>query len=388
MTDIDFDELDKAVNSLMGTVATETLDDGEEPKTLSISTTLKPDEKPEYEKVGQVAKEIGEETLLTDDEKALEGIELDADTEDPSVTDEKSTDNDDDKKAEDVVEKIAPVAPVKRPQSGRFMDVVHPSSDMRSATAVVESGRSTIKDTTTLPEPDQDNDHESDFDDDYSESSATENTQDSTEATSLTPFLPNTKVEKRPLGNGAAIGVGAVSSPFVEDEQKEDELTATDSEEPTESAEQNEDESSDDYHTVVAINSEPSDEEPDKVNDTQVALDAEAFSTGTSAEDEVLLSVESAELSETAPEVSPTIRAVESGDTEKVSSTSTGKNSDSKNTETTKDGAIYDVNEYHQPLSRPVKHKSGWGIVGIIALIIIVFAIIGVAAYFILGTGF
>ncbi len=48
MKDIDFDELDKAVNSLMGGVKGKP--DGSESKTLTIAPTLKEGEQPAYDK--------------------------------------------------------------------------------------------------------------------------------------------------------------------------------------------------------------------------------------------------------------------------------------------------------------------------------------------------
>lgn len=108
MTEMDFDELDKAVNSLMGSVKKST-HDKDEPTTLTISSTLSADEKPEYDKLEKVAKKIGNETI---DIAALE---------DANVT---------------VVE-----VPSTVPKSGRFMDVMHPSSDMKS-TPVMRAPRS------------------------------------------------------------------------------------------------------------------------------------------------------------------------------------------------------------------------------------------------------
>lgn len=62
MKDIDFDELDKAVNSLMGGVSART--QRNELKTLSINTTLKDGEQPAYDKIQRAAEKIGNEAIV------------------------------------------------------------------------------------------------------------------------------------------------------------------------------------------------------------------------------------------------------------------------------------------------------------------------------------
>ncbi len=144
MKDIDFDELDKAVNSLMGGVKRKT--DGAEAKTLTIATTLKEGEQPAYDKIRHAAEKIGSETLLSPTEKTavlsgtadedvkvlslsdkpLEPIVFEgANTSLPSLTTV-------------VTPPVPPEPATPKPQvvkgpSGRFMDVMHPSSDMTSA---------------------------------------------------------------------------------------------------------------------------------------------------------------------------------------------------------------------------------------------------------------
>lgn len=116
MTEMDFDELDKAVNSLMGGVK-KSATDKDEPTTLTISSTLAADEKPEYEKLEKVAQKIGSETI---DISSLD---------DANVT---------------VVE-----VPTSTPRTGRFMDVMHPSSDMKTATGVVKPSAAKEPEVTT-----------------------------------------------------------------------------------------------------------------------------------------------------------------------------------------------------------------------------------------------
>lgn len=147
MKDIDFDELDKAVNSLMGGVKSKS--DREEAKTLTIATTLKEGEQPAYDKIQHAAERIGSETLTSPTEKTavlttiaedqVNVISLPGNLEASSTT--------------PLIEPIPPVVnqtpvvetpPVVQPSvlqapaapkapSGRFMDVMHPSSDMKTA---------------------------------------------------------------------------------------------------------------------------------------------------------------------------------------------------------------------------------------------------------------
>ncbi len=83
------------------------------------------------------------------------------------------------------------------------------------------------------------------------------------------------------------------------------------------------------------------------------------------------------------------IGAVESGDTEKLNpgSAKSGEMKESVDEKSAATGDIYNVKGDHQALGHPVKQKSGWGIVLVIVLIIILCAGLGAAAYFILGIG-
>ncbi|MFZ1360765.1 MAG: hypothetical protein WAS27_01910, partial [Candidatus Saccharimonadales bacterium] len=132
MKDIDFDELDKAVNSLMGGVKDES--DGPTAKTLSISTTLKEYEEPAYNKIQLAAERIGNEALVTDDEstRAIHTIPASAGAVDlqsamSSVFGEGAG------KGEVGMTTKNDLPKVLQRSSGRFMDVMHPSSDMTTA---------------------------------------------------------------------------------------------------------------------------------------------------------------------------------------------------------------------------------------------------------------
>ncbi len=363
--DIDFDELDKAVSSLMGSVAPERSDDAPKQKTLSISSTLKPGENPAYARLDEVAKSIGNETLVTDGERTVDVD--DAAATPPVVTLEPQV-----PATESIVPPVAPpqpsvetvsqpvvvpaaavvsqpsVAPapeavssssipaptVPRPATGRFMDVVHPSSVMRSAdtleAALPVRPAGDVQPTPVAPvQPSAD--------------------------VPLTPFIPDAKVEKRPLG-----GIGAIPSPF--DDDKTTDITGS-ADEPT-------------VDVATQINAELS--EAKRSDDAQPVLDASAFESATPAESPEINAIESTEVTSDSPSQPDTIAVVESGDTEHLKDAHGAPD---------KEGTIYDVANQSQPLVHPAKQKSGWGVVVIIIVIIIVAAALGAAAYFILGLG-
>lgn len=337
MTDIDFDELDKAVNNLMGNVGKERTDGGPKEKVFTVSSTLKPGEKPEYEKLGEVAKTIGNETLVGQGELTVveklnpeepqtplpEAKTKPAESEIPAVSTPISN------ATQSLPKPIVPA--VKRPASGRFMDVVHPSSDMKipSAPSRVESPS-----ITTPSEPEK----------------PAEVTV-STDSIPLTPFLPDAKVEKRPLGEPVAA----------------DELS-TKSEPTAESNSVNE-----------QISEQP---EKKKEYDDQQLIDATSVVGTLSADEKELQAVESGEI---LADKGPSISAVESGDTESLKKEDDKTPSHVSTDETA--GDIYDIKGDHQPLGHPAKQKSGWGTVIIIVLVILLFAALAGAAYFIFGFG-
>jgi len=329
--DIDFDELDKAVNSLMGGVKSGQSDD-ETPtqKTLTISSTLGPDEKPAYDKLDEVAKKIGSEALVPGSERTIvEDLDTVAAAPPPVPS--------------------IPAAPAKpqstasRPPIGRFMDVVHPSSDMR---ATVKSAQSVVSSAAPQPAP-------------VSQPVPSETAKPDTpspvpkpEIAPLTPFLPDAKVEKRPLGSQPA--PGAIQSPF--DETKPDDQPSDKGELPE----------------TTSINSEP----VPISDDAQKIPDATLIQSAKSAESPELQAIESTPVADVPDHMHESVRSVESVDAEQAVAANA-----------TAGGAIYDVNNYHQPLGHPAKRKSGWGVVVIILVIILVSGALGAAAYFMLGYG-
>lgn len=361
MKDLDFDELDKAVNSLMGGVKDK--DPGDTSKTLDINTTLAPDEKPAYGNLTQVAGRIGSEAI----DKQEKTVSLEEDV--TPVTTPASS---------DVVEpKETPKVklPSETPQrAGRFMDVVHPSSDMkRTASAKVSREGVTIAAPASIPEPEEDKEKEdvatkatpSDMSGNLPTSGAPEISTDETsdekdpvepatvetaaQEPLVSPFLPDAKVEKRPLGGEPPTGA---SEPDLKDTSAIAPLSAA-----SVTAESAPSDTEDDSSVMDNIVTNP----PKETEEDVTVHVPEEF------KDELLAVEKNTDIvpgadapSQDAPKEPILAASIPKQYQEKPSSTDT------------KSGAIYDTDAYHKPLAHPAKKSSGWlwvvGIVVIIAL--------------------
>lgn len=421
MTDIDFDELDKAVNSLMGTVPKDEPDEAPKAKLLNISSTLKPGEKPAYNKLVEVAKQIGSETLVTDGERTvIEELDSDDDASanpspvaeqpialpqentepvvpvsvpspepTPTIVDTPPVSAPPASVPEEVpATPIVPAAPLmKRPNSGRFMDVVHSSSDMKSSDFPPLVVPERIVPKPVAPPVTVSSVPKEKVQESVPEAPITFDTPIDAilaEPAPLTPFLPDAKVEKRPLG-GVTESVGAVPSPFTNEELAD--ADSNKNEEPIVS-------------TVTNGVHESGLSDGVGPSDTQKSLNATDFSFKQTVDEEAVRAIESHETNagESMDEVpivpqgstpEEHVRVVESADTESLSTGAIGRQYTQQTVESSdsEDSAIYDVDDYHQPLSHPARQKSGWGIVTIIALIVIICSGLVAAAYFMLGTG-
>lgn len=371
-SDIDFDELDKAVNSLMGNVKGEK-EETPKPKTLEVKDTLKPGEEPEYTKLVEAAQKIGNEALVMEREQTLvehfeptqtaESAEYDKINElvgsvddddektvDLNEPDENENDSSDDQDKTRTVknETGAPlvVPPARTAPTGRFMDVVHPSSTMRPAPISNPSRAPKAAETPSFST--------------VIKSEAASSAQNTDDTVQLTPFLPdaNEKVEKRPLG--------ATPSPFTDEPKDEADESAKKPSEEVHHEDQDHDSKPEAEHTAQEVVDEPK------------GVDATAIVTEMSPEERKLQEIESQEIGPILND-EDNIQKVESGDTEalKHHSESSSKESDDTKTE----GAIYDTEQYHQPLAHPAKQKSDVGKVLIILLIIVIFAASAGAAY-------
>jgi hypothetical protein len=251
-----------------------------------------------------------------------------------------------------------------RPSSGRFMDVVHPSADMRSKapspyapigapSPQVPTAPPVVNETKTLEKE----------------------LELAADEAPLTPFLPdaNEKVKKRPLG--------AKSWPFSRHSSDADkELEKV---EDMSSAVPSEEEEEPEVKEINPINAEYSkdakvDKEEEKGQDQRL-LDPTEFEELTE-EEKALQSIESAEIKESTPDPDVSVRSVESGDTEHLRVDSVQEAAG----DAEKTGGIYDTQAYHQPIGQP-KQKSGWGTVVIIILVIAVCIGSAIAAFLFLG---
>lgn len=384
MKDLDFDELDKAVNSLMtGVPKTPPPSNKDDEKTLDITPTLDADEPLSFDKLDTATAEAVNEATTTEEQKndvvatTVASLPTSGSTPPPATR-----------------------------RGGRFMDVVHPSSDMKKVTTPArpvsrqgvaieptmpkrsdaprasapfaapaeaktsekpESSKSDIEDTIASggwPDPLEMTDFKDDVtpkEEEWSAPAATSTTGHEAEPSPLTsPFLPDTKVEKRPLGSGA--------------------LAASDeSDSASDSAEPREDKTVDD----------PNDQLPAMPSDTVVQLPEELQSDMMSVEADTHMGVPKTELTHPSDE-----KLLESGllpkepDTQPAVPTPTGPVSipqqyrEEPSTSDQKNGGIYDTDSYHRPLEHPAKKKSGWMWIVWIVIILLVGAGAGAAVYF------
>lgn len=314
MSEIDFEELDKAVSNLMGSVKGV---DTSAPK--STETAVRGDGNPSADDA-QKESESQEGSVMKSTAEPKERREV------PRVNRMSSSPR----------------------SSGRFMDVVHPSADMRAKAAPTP----TVPSAVSVPSPSATFDQQPKVDD----------------ATPLTPFLPdaNEKVKKRPLGAKSWFSRHVDNKSDEENGVVEEAVTQAFESKP--------------------INSEYADDSmPDKNDEKgqdQRPLDATDFEVF-SEEQRKLQSIESVEVQ--APiENEVAVQAVESGDTEHLRNPTERGEKDVKVPAHEEHTGIYDTNAYHQPLGNP-KKKSGW--VTIVTIILIIALCIGAAvtAYYFLG---
>jgi len=328
MTDLDFDEIDRAVNSATGAAD----------KTVNDETPVenKQDSQPDMPK--------NPESNTDKPKPALAG----------------------------------------RRSSGQFMDVVHPSSNMRRSTIVMPERPTSPKpadtsaqsqpvekpaeipdekptsdwpdpidfnqpkDAVTEKEPDKKPEIDEDDDIDKINQEITEELDGKpTENPPETPFIPGTKVEKRPLGA------------FSDDkeEEKSDEPTQKDeTEKPEETSASGELSSDDLEEKLVQIESD----DTSKPEDSKKVTTPEKTTPRTSDPTPIPAAEHQAPIEAT---------SINQQYQEKPS---TGEKTS---------GAIYDTEAYHKALAHPPKKKSGWMWVVWILLIIALGAVCGILLY-------
>lgn len=368
MKDLDFDELDRAVNSLMGDVpktAPEKKDD--EPQTLTISPTLTKDATPDFSKIEDNAAVIAPSTPPS--EPAPSRPEPAAATSLP-----------------------VPSRPPAARRAGRFMDVVHPSSvSKKPATPVSRQGvtvepaapaKSTAPviaesptveqassiDTSAIPAPTTPSASDNEWPDPLDIAGYKHEDEPVEDQPLSSPFLSGTKVEKRPLG-----GATSADEPEAVEAQEPDRT-------PVLGANASDTATKDDPNDQLPAQPEIEVPLPEELQGDLVAIESGSHSVAApnKVESEPTRSVEN----ESQPPVTTT------ADEPKEDVVPSGPTSipqqykEEKTTGDTVSGAIYDTDTYHQPLAHPAEKKSGWMWVLWIAIILVVGAGGGAALFF------
>lgn len=387
MKDLDFDELDRAVSSLMTDVDTNELAEPDE-KVVTIPSTLGAGDIPHFPP--------STNTTLPQPSSPLNEAPIVA-----SLPPEVSS----------TTLPMTSTSPAAR-RSGRFMDVVDPSSDMKTATMLDRMSRvgttvtapivepstseeetSSISETSVVGEPalSSDNDMSApsswpdpiDFnatkevpmanDEELTPDEVTaepltpvEGSSEDSEAVSdsddlatplQSPFLSDAKVEKRPLGAFA---------------QTSDDMSADTAREQPESVEP----VRDGVDTATSVEPDPQVVEatppavlPDELQGDIVAIEADTTPSN--------VVPESAAVASPTPYSQPVVPVTNTGPTSIKQ-----QYTEEPSTTPSEHAAIYDSPAYTQPLAHPAKKKSGWLVVLLVVILVIIGAGGGAALYF------
>ncbi len=440
--DIDFDELDKAVNSLMGSVKDES--DQPAPKTLSISTTLKEGEEPAYDKIQVAAEKIGSETVLvTDTAKDIpdistkdgafdlkqamssvlsgavepvtstpaeaEPVRAPAATDNPAPLETPVTNT-----PEDTSTTTEPPAISHRP-SGRFMDVMHPSSDMKTTTGTaasvsrpvsregvaveppVDNADTPAEETPVVAEPQPEETRVASEDMPAAEPVSSEPNADDNEALVpansqvvetpplTSPFLPDAKVEKRPLG-GMGVSDTPVDDSTIVDMGLPDPVSMVDATTDAQldvsnvamaerelPAELNADLLALEADGPAALTAESEmPESPELTDEATVYSEPEASESLPIAEDQPASPLSQEDTSAADKEVDEVVTA--------NTSTTGAQIPSPQSTDAVPEGAIYDV----APIKHPVKRGHEWLWVALVIVIVVICGV-GAAAFYLLS---
>lgn len=241
-----------------------------------------------------------------------------------------------------------PPAPAARRSAGRFMDVVHPSSDMRTKsgfTPPVTTPTPTTQGTTEPQKP------------------AEAEIEDWAKPLE-SPFLPDAKVEKRPLGTMPATG----------DASKEDELLLEAPDDPLLEAHAMPDPIDFAAHASVL---------PSEQEDTGSPAPVKTIENATPDEIIEEVAIEQPVEAEVKPEApAEKVEEVEKASDEPVGPASITQQYTEQPSTSPESGAIYDTESYHQPLAAAPKKKSGAWVFVWILLLLIVGAAAGAGFYF------
>ncbi len=246
----------------------------------------------------------------------------------------------------------APAAP--RPSTGRFMDVVHPSSNMRSTLVMPERTSSQVatvpKDQLPMVQPPAADD---DSDIDQISNDITDAMNQAADKPLESPFISGTKVEKRPL-NAMSL-----------------EQTNTAPFQPS---------------TPALHLSTPKAVSSDGTGVIDTPLPAELQSDLLSIESNEMIQPEEpavpAVIAKRPAVVPPVVAPVAQKPVQAVATSIPQQYKEQPSTGEKSNGAIYDVNSYHKAMVSPVKKKSGWMWILWIVILMIVSVGAGVAVYY------
>lgn len=321
MTDLDFEELDRAVNSAM--------------------TGNSEEKKPDEVKNNNIDIKLDTKNDVDSDSK-----------------NERKIENPSQRKVNNSVFKSR--QPVR--SSGRFMDVVHPSSDMRPSSLKKTDKRadSEPQDAKKITEESEKSNLHN-MPDPIEMHEKMENIDEDNKKPSDSPFLPNAKVEKRPLG--------AFSTATAIDDTKQ----KIEPEESTKLAEETSIDTKNDKNEIEKADTDLKDEAPYEPNseNRNVHLPPELQKDILDIESDPTtdkLSPEGQRSNQPTPLGSPYLRSAQSELTPQYKE---------KSSEEKTSGSIYDTKEYHSPLAHPAKKKSGW--MTVVWIVLIVVAAVGVA---------
>jgi hypothetical protein len=243
-------------------------------------------------------------------------------------------------------------APAARRSSGRFMDMVHPSSDMRSNVTTKPTVQSIPSSPAQAPQVEQT----------VPEAPAWNEPLES-------PFLPDAKVEKRPLGGIAEEAPEPASFDFqgLLDESDEELLEAP---EPQERIEAHAMPDPIDFAAASTVSDEieartyeeEQDDHPDSTPEEAQSSESEPV----------------VEVFKPAEEISQHVKTIEEEPIGPTSITPQYKEQASSNQES---GSIYDTESYHQPVVVPSKKRSGLTTLIWIIVLILLGAAAGWAVY-------
>jgi hypothetical protein len=319
-----------------------------------------------------------------------------------------------------IVPIIAPTPVVERPNTGRFMDVVHPSSNMRTPFTGYEQPpvQAVTPPTSPLPpmgpvppvelvtspitpmappdpiitekpsiidkwpdpidfkgnnvtkDPSQvDKDDDADID---SISNDIANTLNQTSSDSPdSPFLSGAKVEKRPLGAFSSDQTTNNGSTFQPTPLLAPKIPATDSPSVSDSA------------SIAAENPDENTPLPAELQNDLLSIESD--STTQPETPIVSTNITDVPVATTATVNQPTVTASTASNTTISTPVTTSISPQYKEQPSTgeqKNGAIYDTKTYHKAMVRPAKRKSGWMWVIWIVIFLIVGAGTGAAVYF------